>query len=488
MAGKLTSVLKIVLPTRRANEKGTGYTNTFNPQQTGQVLSAPAYREHLQDLFNTRQAQDSRSLLRELFKHDPDMSATVNAYLTVANTEPMFVVRDLEGQIDRDGQKTLEQLLLGLTTRSDYSKGFQMRPSLRAICENLRYLLLLRGGIGAEAVFDKQLLLREVRNIDMATIEWFETAPGVYVPRQDPENSGEFIDLNVATFMTAFYRRDPTTIYSYSPFVAAINTVSARTQVINDLYAIMQHVGYPRVHVTVMEEILRKNAPAAAQADENEMRKYINARIAEVQTGLANQTPEQSYVHTDAIVPGIINQGGPSKSLDVSAVIGVLNSLNQAALKTVSTVIGRGESGVNTASVEARIFSLNAQELNHPVAEVLSKVFTLALRMHGLQVYVETHFAPVEMRPETELEPMMITKQQRFMELLSHGIISDDELHMTLFRRVRPDYAPELSGTGFMVSGPKADTDAVSSNSDPQGRAITPSGAKSNRDNKVAKK
>lgn len=41
-------------------------------------------------------------------------------------------------------------------------------------------------------------------------------------------------------------------------------------------------------------------------------------------------------------------------------------------------------------------------------------------------------------------------KQNRLMLLLSHGIIDDDEFHIEMFNRPRPDGVEELSGTGFM--------------------------------------
>ncbi len=62
----------------------------------------PTYRDHLIDIFNSRQSDDTRTLLKQLFRMDPDMSATVNSYLTLANTAMTVLVRDLNGEIDRD--------------------------------------------------------------------------------------------------------------------------------------------------------------------------------------------------------------------------------------------------------------------------------------------------------------------------------------------------------------------------------------------------
>jgi hypothetical protein len=485
MAGVISNLIQKVLPPKKPKAGGTSHTPTYNPQNTANTLSLPQYQEHLQDIFTTRSQQDSRALLNELFRHDSDISATVNAYLTLSDKAPTFLVYDANNQLDRPGLQTVHQILSALQVRTDYSKGFQRRPSLRELCEEFRYMLLLRGGIAAELVFDKLLVPAELRNVDLSTIRWRETAPGVLIPEQVTPNNPDPIILDSPAFFVAFYRRNPTSLYTYSHFVSAINTIAARQQVINDLYRIMQKVGFPRIDVKVVEEVLRKNAPAEQQADENKMREWLNSRLAEVNTTISGLQPNQAFVHFDSVETGTINKEGPGKAMDVTAVINVLNAQNQAALKTMASVIGRGESGVNTASTETRMFALNADTLNGPIADILAKALTLALRMTGSESRVEVVFPPSELRPELELEPQKLVKQTRLLALLSDGIITDDEFHIQMFGRPRPDNVPELAGTKFLApaaGGPEAE-DANVNGQDPAGRAITsdnPNAAKSN--------
>lgn len=486
MAGVLSNLLSIVLPKRRANEKGASYTSTFNPAQADQVLAIPQYREHLSDIFDSRQAQDSRALMKQLFVHDPDISAAVNAFLTVADTDMWFLVKDTEGKLDKEGGKMVTSLLTGLTSRFDYAKpgGFQYKPDLRTICANLRYMLLLRGGIGAELVVNKQFVPTEIRNVDLATVEWKEPQAGKLVPEQVVQS--QRISLDVPTFFTAFFRRDPTTIYSYSPFVSSINTIAARQQVINDLYRIMRVTGYPRMEAVVMEEVLRKNAPAAERADEAKMKVWLRARLGEISASLSNLRADQAFVHFDSVETKVMNSDNPAAALDIMPVINTLNAQNQAALKTMSTIIGRGESGVNTASVESRIFSMNADQLNQPVAEILAHMLTLALRLHGNEGIVEVGFDKAELRPDLELEPQRVMKQSRLLELLSHGLITDDEFHLEMFGRPPSDGVPPLAGTGFMTPVKVGvDEKKVSPNSDPNGRGLAAPGSKSAKSNTV---
>lgn len=487
MAGPLDKLMKVLVPSRM-KPKGQAQTNTFSADRKNQVLTAPRYKEHLTDLFTSRQADDSRKLMKELFVHDPDVSAAVNAFLTVADTDPIFTVRDADGNFDRQGQLELNKIISMLTTRFDYQKGFLMKPSLRAMSEDMRYMLLLRGGIGAELVFDKTQAPTEVRNVDMATVKWYEKEPNLFIPEQETEASSDKIPLDIPTFFVSFFRRDPTSIYTYSPFVSSINTVAARQQVINDLYRIMQITGYPRMEATVLEEVLLKNAPTDVQSDGQKQRQYIDQEIARIQSTLANTSADQALVHTDSVDIKMFNDKAPSNALNIDSIINALNAMNQAALRSMATILGRGESGVNTASVEARIFSMHAEALNEPVAEMWAKMLTMALRVVAKsESQVHCKFRPVELRPLTELEPMLNLRAARLRQDLSDGIITDDEYHLEMYGRLRPDSAPELSGTGFMNSSP-VDTSDVSTNDDPMGRSLTPEGGDATKSNAVKSK
>jgi hypothetical protein len=97
----------------------------------------------------------------------------------------------------------------------------------------------------------------------------------------------------------------------------------------------------------------------------------------------------------------------------------------------MATVIGRGQAGVNTGSVEARIAAMNADELNGPVSAVLANVFSYMLHQDGFQGFAEVEFVKGALRPELELEPQLwsitfrcITGSRRMVLLSSAGLAS----------------------------------------------------------------
>lgn len=472
----LANRLKVVVAKIRGSDQGVATTETFNKSNTSNVLSGPAYRDHLTDIFSNRTNLDSRALIQDLFRNDPDMSAAVNAFLTVADTKFKYLVKDITGQVDRAGQEMMDQLLNALTKRFDYSKGFKIVQSINAIAEDFRYMILLRGAIGTELVVTKEFLPAKLQQVDMGKVEWFEKAPGQYTPQQKAL-TGESISLDIPNFFCTWFRRDPTGIYSYSPFISAINTIAARQQVVNDLYRIMNVTGFPRMEVEILEEVVMKSAPPDVKMDPEKTRNFLNAALATVTVQINNLRSDSAFVHYDSVKPKTMNEKS-AMSINIDSVIETLNSQNQAGLRTMATIIGRGTSGVNTATVEARVFSLNAQAINKPIADLLSQAFTLALRLNGSESYVEGSFEDVELRPETELEPQKVMKATRLKTDLSLGIITDEEYHLQMYGRLPPAGAPVLSGTNFLnaQTGADASSKTTDQNSSPLDRAAAPEG------------
>jgi hypothetical protein len=469
----LVNRLKVLLPGKKGNDKGVATTSTFNPSATNNILSLPAYREHLTDIFTSRTSLDSRALLQDLFRTDPDMSASVNAFLTVADTPFRYLVKDVNGQVDRPGQEMMAQLVNALTKRFDYSKGYKNVKSMKAIAEDLRYMILLRGGIGAELVISKEFLPMELRQVDMGKIEWFEKAPAQFTPQQRAL-SGDIISLDIPQFFCTWFRKDPTNVYTYSPFVSAINTIAARQQVINDLYRIMNITGFPRLDVKVLEEVVMKSAPPDVKIDPVKTRQFLDSALAGITSKINSIKSDQAFVHYDAVEAKTMNEKS-AMTLNIDSIINTLNAQNQAGLRTMATIIGRGTTGVNTATVEARVFSLNAQAINKPIADLLSQAFTLGLRLQGSESYVECTFDDVELRPETELEPNKSMKATRLKNDLSLGIITDEEYHLEMYGRLPPPGAPVLSGTNFLDPATGA---APSSSTTDQGNSPTERAAK----------
>lgn len=393
----------------------------------------------------------------------------------------MIYAYDPQGQLDPEGVKLGRQILEQITTVSDYSVGFSNKPLLASILSDCRYFHLLRGMNAAELVFDKQMLPSELRLVDPKTLVWNEKQPGIYSPVQKPAGANVEIDLNIPSFFTTRFHQNPTDIYTFSPFVASINTIAARQEVINELYRIMRVVGYPRLDVTVLEEVLTNNAPTVIRNNPEKLREHVQTEIGKISQAIQAIRSDQALVHSSAVEAKVINDKNPGAGMQIEQVIEVLDAQNRAALKVMPAVVGKADGG-QVAGTEARLFALGADSLNRAVAELFTKALTLAARMAGYQGTVVAKFNPVELRPELELEPQKVMKSARLKQDLSAGLITDDEYHMEMYGRPAPDGAPELSGTNFLAQQAGAanvDVSSISPNQDAHGRSLAPEGGAS---------
>lgn len=480
MAGFLDGVAQVLLPKGRGKAGGVGFTPGF--RQTEPLMTVPTYRQHLTDLFNTRTSTDSRTLLNDLFNHDPDVSAAVNAYLSIAESAKLVIFAyNEDGEVDPEGIKMARKLLSHFTTTNDYTLGYSSKPSIEALINSHRYMMLLRGSTAMEVVLDKKYIPNELRLVDMKDIQWRQPKPGVFEPFQKPTGSNVEIDLNVPTFFTENYHQNPVDVYTYSTFVSSINTIAARTEVINELYRIMKIVGYPRLDVEVLEDMLVANAPLAFRSDPEKIRKHVDDELAKIRVGLASLAADQTLVHSSAVKTTVLNDKNPGAGMQIQGVIDVLDGQNQAALKVMPAVVGK-TTNATTASTEARLFAMSADALNQAIASLLSKALTFGVRLAGYPGRVEAKFLPIELRPVLELEPHLTMRGARLRQELSLGTITDIEYHMELFGRPPPEGAPELSGTNFLSpSDAAADVNPndASPNGDSLGRDLAPPGGKS---------
>lgn len=472
----LTGLGSVLLPKGgKTVKEGRGYTTTFNPRTP--TLSAPLYRDHLTDLYTTRIASDSRTLIANMANNDPDVSAAINAFLSVAGSvDPVVYAYNESDEIDSEGIALGQQLLALLTTTNDYTLGYSHKQTVDALCTDHRYMTLIRGGTSCELVLDKAYVPRELRLIDLSTIEWEETKAGLFSPVQKPSGSTEKIDLNIPTFFVSSFHQSPLDLYTYSTFVSAINTIASRQLVINELYRIMKIVGYPRVDISVMEDVLSQAAPPSLRNNPEGLRAFVSAELNRIRATIAGLGSADAFVHSSAVEAKVINDKNPSAGLPIQNVIDVLNAQNQAGLKVMPAVVGKSNNG-QVASTEARLFALNADALNRSVATMLTKALTFGARLSGYVGRIEVVFPPVELRPQLELEPQKTMRSSRLKQDLSEGLISDIEYSMEMYSRPPLPAAPQLSGTKFLTPQTiGVNSKDVTSNSDPLGRSLSGEG------------
>ena len=133
---------------KSASKKTQTHTANYDPSRKGEVLALPNFKEHIEDILSNRQTETSK-LIAQLVKNDPDASAALGSYLTTADVQPIILVKDIDGAIDREGYKLVNQILEGLTTDGLFDR-FQPKANASGHGGRPSIYLLCRGGIAAK--------------------------------------------------------------------------------------------------------------------------------------------------------------------------------------------------------------------------------------------------------------------------------------------------------------------------------------------------
>ena len=406
------------------------------------------------DLTTYRSANDTRTVMRDLGASNPDLSATINSYLRVGIPSTYTIMaRDPDGVINVEATKLAQELLRRLTYLGDVSLGYNPVSDLQSLSESLAKELLLYGSMGLELALDKQRLPLYLNAVSVTKVQFKEEDGGVF-PIQ--VIAGKEISLDIPTFFYLSVDQDLLTAYSSSFMEPAIQAVLADTAFLNDLRKSMQRVIQPRLIATIIEDRVKASAPPEIAADPVKMGELYAGLIEQMTEVLDGLQPEDALVSFDSVTYSMLSSdSGSAKVADTLEIVQkLIESKLAAGAKSMPAVLGRDSSGT-AATTSTMLFLKNAEIIRTKLNTIYSRMMTQALRLMAQDVYVEFQYAQLDLRPQAELEAYRVMAQSRTLELLSLGLISDEEAAITLTGNLPPDGYKPLSGTMFKSGGPQ---------------------------------
>ena len=414
------------------------------------------------DATNLRSSGDTETVLKNMQKYDPDSSNAIWAVLRFADTEIDISFVNDKGEFDADKTQqfkaTLDSTWLGTVGA----------PDPRELSVSIMQQLFMFGGLGLEVILDEFKLPTRYITVAAKEIKW-RKKNGIFIPFQ--EAAGTEIKLDIPTFFYANTDLHPDQAASESPLLSAIQAVTFKQTVIADIQRVIRRAGYPRHKVTILEDVLIKNAPGDIRNDPEKLEKWIIKQKKDVSEGLAALNPEEAIVIFDSIEVDYLSTQG-SMTVDFRPIVEVLDSQLTSSLKVLPSILGKASGGSqNIASVETMVFINTPTFLQQRADKLMSQAYTLSARLMGLKGTIRVKHRPINLRPELELEPQRLAKQNRILQLQSFGHITDSEAAMELGITHLPEN--DLSGTLFLDGGPSTDTENISPNADPLGRSVT---------------
>lgn len=454
MIGAATQLPSPPPPKRVANKQQTlpSYLTTAKPSPDS-ALQIKDRQLANTDITTLRTGTNSRTVLRDFVRSSPDLSAAVTAYIrTGVTSRYTAAAKNIDGTYNPEATSALHQVLNRMNVLPDYSLGFDDAPSLRSAAEMWARELMTYGGCCGELVLDKARLPYKAQPLSITQIKLYPSTDGKRL-RPKQEISGASIDLDVPTFFMVYLDQDTLEPYPISPIEPAIQAVLMSADFMNDIRRVVKKAIHPRVVVTIDEEKFRKGIPASIRADEQKLQEYMANVVAEIQNQVNGLEPDDALVVFDTLGIEVKDHGNTNLSNEYTAIQSMADAKLAAGAKALPTVLGQANSTANAASAETLLFMKYVEgSITLKLNEMFSKMLTLAVRLLGYDVFVEFAFAPIDLKPESELEAFYAMKQSRVLEQLSLGLITDDEACIQLTGHLPPPGYVVKMGTGFRAN------------------------------------
>jgi hypothetical protein len=466
----LASLPPITLP-----KKLGGAARTATPSsavQQGQALAKDNINYSNVPLSQYRQTRSAPELMRRLAAGDPLASTALLNLLSMADSGyKLSAYTTFTQEFSPEGLRAAETVISGLDTVWDSSKGFSQKRSMASTIETALREVSLTGGVIAELVLDKYRLPERIVIADYSELVWKSDGKGGVTPAQKPK-TGEERDLNYPNIFVAESVKSAAEKYASPMMTSGVQALWQYTSYLEDSWRTLRKAGEPRLTATLAYEQLVRSAPSEVQSDPVKLAAFLEDARSQIETLLSGLNPEDSLVVYDQVTIDKVDSN--SEKRDFAQLLETMSGIAASGLKSSTTSMGlRGGGSQNVASVEAVMSTKTARRLQVPVEEVMSKSLTLAVRLLGIDCYIEFRFKPIELRPTSELASFRSMDQSRVLELLSLGRLNDAEAQSELGLGSLPDGAEQLSGTGFynapkMAVLPSAANNSIGHNVDSQ--------------------
>lgn len=388
--------------------------------------------------------------LRYLVADEGTTSASAYTMAVIAMTKLKVATYDnATGEFNGDAANAVKRIMLMMDTVHDYTIGFNTKPTLRQVIEAAMIEPLVTGAVCGELVLDKNRQPSHIQLIPYEQIKLIANGQGGYYPKQKAQGGGDDIDLNIPNFWIIEKDKMPGQLYAKPMFRSSISTTIHGLEYIEDMRVAINKTGHSRLIATLDFEKLINSAPTLIKKDKVKLAGFLEGKLEELKTALEGLNPEDSVIGFDTVSFEVKDIG--KVKTDYVPLLTVINNMQATGLKTPPSIIGmRSEGSQSLSNSETLTYLKMADSLRGPVSDFLSRAFTLAARLYGLDVFVKISFDTIDIRPESELESYRTMRQTRILELLSLGLISD----AVAFYELGIPYnaaAPQLSGTNFNV-------------------------------------
>lgn len=485
MARKKTNRNQSVDSTFKAKSGGIVNQTFLKRSSNASTISDATVQRGNVDLTTLRTYATDKETIKHYIDYSPDLSLAASSLARFAITDSYRIIAySLNGKIDTAATESA----IALTNRLDNLRPsyqiYNMPSDFRSCSESMIKGLCIAGSFGTEMVLGKDGLPEHLSVFSTRELKYEERNGKIYpylvINGTNVYLESPLIDIQVLDLNT----ESP---YTFSPFTAALQPVIADLEFANDLRKAFRKANIPRVTAEIIMEKWLDGLPAEVKFDPVKLKAAADEIIFSIQGELNQLNPEDAIVNFDSVKVSHLSAGNVSSHEAAKEQRAMINARVSSGTRTLPSILGRGESSTS-ASTESMLYLRHVEGIQEKLNTAYSNHLTTGVRLLGHDAFVKFTYASPNLRPAQELESFNALKQSRILELLSLGMMSDEEACILLTGGLPSGNFKPLSGTGFRANTSIDDSENPYSNTSVGGGiSDTQSGKDQKADNQQAK-
>lgn len=400
--------------------------------KVGGERTVSPYRSRQTRLLTTlRQTHNAVDAIELLIEETGDISQALYNFMRLANVgHEMAIYKPGTEERMPEVEKEWREFAARVNELSN--------AGLDGLLDQFHYLAFVKGAQGCEVEVAKTLDdIVDVYPLDPQTIIWeLEERRGRqrWIPYQDQWGPKGKVSLERANFFwvpTDPKVDDPSGRLLLKPTLAAIDF---QIQILNDLQKVIHNQGWPRYDISIVTDRLMQICPPDVKADQKKFAEWVQEHIDWLQNLYRELKPDDSFIHLDSVTVNMEQGGNATRSLDVRAVMEMLDTQMLTASKQVNVMMGRVNSSTESwGSIQFRIFVSGIQSIQRGSKRLVESICALWLRVKGIQGV--PHFTHNLIDYESEKQRQQIQQMRaEFLQLaVNMGWITNDAAANELF-------------------------------------------------------
>ena len=379
-------------------------------------------RDYIFDLdIDTLKLYPTTTLLKNLHYLCPDASMAMWTLLRLCASGWELKCSNLDGTENPVGYEYLKNEVIANVNRE--------RGGFDAFLDILHKTTLILGAASCEVVLAPDLrTILDIVPIDPATLDFkselMTDGQERYVAYQQQLSGAVKIDK--AGFYYVPLDVDIGNPIGVSPVVSMLQIIFFQMQMMDDLQRVTHNQAWPRLDVSILEDVIRANAPRNILANPTKLVEFMDQQMALIKAEYANIDPDDAFIHTDAVKVDI-KEASQALGSNARAILDAVDKNLANAMHILTIFINKHRGITETyGSVQWKIQVKTIESFQKCTSRIINDALTFALNIAGMQGIAEIVYNPIPTESPFQQEEAELMRAKRVTFLRDAGYINHD--------------------------------------------------------------